>query len=72
MIGQQLCGINIMAVSWLDARFKCYANVQFYSSTIFAEAGYSIKQSLLASFGFGLVNTIFAFVRETSNDNRQS
>jgi hypothetical protein len=30
-------GINIMA---------------FYSSTIFQEAGYSVKQSLLASFGF--------------------
>jgi hypothetical protein len=24
----------------------------FYSSTIFQEAGYSVKQSLLASFGF--------------------
>ncbi|ORX33819.1 hexose transport-related protein [Kockovaella imperatae] len=45
MIGQQLCGINIMA---------------FYSSTIFAEAGYNIRDSLLASFGFGLINTIFA------------
>lgn len=32
----------------------------FYSSTIFAEAGYSTKQALLASFGFGLVNTVFA------------
>ncbi|WVF71916.1 hypothetical protein IAT40_006726 [Kwoniella sp. CBS 6097] len=46
MISQQLCGINIMS---------------FYSSTIFAEAGYNTKQCLLASFGFGLVNTIFAF-----------
>ena len=51
---------------------KYYADEEFYSSTIFAEAGYSIKQSLLASFGFGLVNTIFAFVRETSNKYRQS
>jgi MFS family permease len=32
----------------------------FYSSTIFSQAGYTAKQSLLASFGFGLVNTIFA------------
>ncbi|ORY28300.1 hexose transport-related protein [Naematelia encephala] len=45
MLSQQLCGINIMS---------------FYSSTIFSEAGYSVKQSLLASFGFGLVNTVFA------------
>ncbi|WVQ69763.1 uncharacterized protein L199_007983 [Kwoniella botswanensis] len=45
MISQQLCGINIMS---------------FYSSTIFSEAGYNTKQCLLASFGFGLVNTIFA------------
>ncbi|KAK8869561.1 hypothetical protein IAR55_000128 [Kwoniella newhampshirensis] len=45
MISQQLCGINIMS---------------FYSSTIFAEAGYSNRQCLLASFGFGLVNTLFA------------
>ncbi|WVQ78619.1 hypothetical protein IAT38_000705 [Cryptococcus sp. DSM 104549] len=45
MISQQLCGINIMS---------------FYSSTIFAEAGYNTKQCLLASFGFGLVNTVFA------------
>ncbi|WRT67418.1 uncharacterized protein IL334_004389 [Kwoniella shivajii] len=45
MISQQLCGINIMS---------------FYSSTIFAEAGYNVRQCLLASFGFGLVNTIFA------------
>ncbi|OXG21713.1 sugar transporter [Cryptococcus neoformans Tu401-1] len=46
MISQQLCGINIMS---------------FYSSTIFAEAGYDTRQCLLASFGFGLVNTVFAF-----------
>ncbi|ODN73000.1 hypothetical protein L202_08398 [Cryptococcus amylolentus CBS 6039] len=45
MLSQQLCGINIMS---------------FYSSTIFSEAGYDTRQCLLASFGFGLVNTIFA------------
>lgn len=37
VISQQFSGINIMA---------------FYSSTIFAEAGYDTKQALLASFGF--------------------
>ncbi|KAF8339671.1 uncharacterized protein EI90DRAFT_3279266 [Cantharellus anzutake] len=46
MIAQQMCGINIIA---------------FYSSTIFSEAGYSTKSALLASFGFGLVNFLFAF-----------
>ncbi|KAG5640973.1 hypothetical protein DXG03_006476 [Asterophora parasitica] len=46
MIAQQMCGINIIA---------------FYSSTIFSNAGYSTKQALLASWGFGLVNWVFAF-----------
>ena len=46
MIAQQLCGINIIA---------------FYSSSIFSQAGSSAKQALLASWGFGLVNWLFAF-----------
>jgi len=46
MIAQQMCGINIIA---------------FYSSTIFVQAGYSPRQALFASWGFGLVNWIFAF-----------
>jgi len=46
MIAQQMCGINIIA---------------FYSSTIFSNAGYTEKQALLATFGFGLVNFVFAF-----------
>lgn len=46
MIAQQMCGINIIA---------------FYSSTIFSEANYTVKASLLASWGFGLVNWVFAF-----------
>ncbi|KAF8885549.1 hypothetical protein CPB84DRAFT_1788265 [Gymnopilus junonius] len=46
MIAQQMCGINIIA---------------FYSSTIFVEAGYTAKQALLASWGYGLVNFVFAF-----------
>lgn len=46
MIAQQMCGINIIA---------------FYSSTIFVDAGYSAKQALLASWGFGLINWLFAF-----------
>ena len=46
MIAQQMCGINIIA---------------FYSSSIFREAGYSVIQSLWASWGFGLINFTFAF-----------
>ncbi|KAH6887015.1 membrane transporter D1 [Thelonectria olida] len=46
VISQQFSGINIMA---------------FYSSTIFEQAGYSPKECLLASMGFGLVMFIFAF-----------
>lgn len=46
MIAQQMCGINIIA---------------FYSSTIFQQAGASNITALLASFGFGLVNFVFAF-----------
>jgi MFS family permease len=46
MIAQQMCGINIIA---------------FYSSTIFSESGFSNFQALFASFGFGLINFLFAF-----------
>lgn len=46
MIAQQMCGINIIA---------------FYSSSIFVEAGYSQRAALLASWGFGTVNWLFAF-----------
>ncbi|KAL2163600.1 hypothetical protein VTH06DRAFT_5658 [Thermothelomyces fergusii] len=46
MIAQQMCGINIIA---------------FYSTTVFKENGSDNFQSLLASFGFGLINWLFAF-----------
>ncbi|KAF2119071.1 hypothetical protein BDV96DRAFT_370210 [Lophiotrema nucula] len=46
MIAQQMCGINIIA---------------FYSSSIFRQAGASERDSLIASFGFGLVNFVFAW-----------
>lgn len=46
MIAQQMCGINIIA---------------FYSSTVFVNAGASRYNALLASWGFGLVNFLFAF-----------
>jgi MFS family permease len=46
MIAQQMCGINIVA---------------FYSSTVFVQAGASTTGALFASWGFGLVNFLFAF-----------
>lgn len=46
MIAQQMCGINI---------------ISFYSSTVFQQAGASNKGALLASWGFGLVNFVFAW-----------
>lgn len=45
MLAQQMCGINIIA---------------FYSSTIFADSGFTDRQALYASLGFGAVNWIFA------------
>ncbi|KUJ06831.1 uncharacterized protein LY89DRAFT_398766 [Mollisia scopiformis] len=46
MIAQQMCGINIIA---------------FYSSTIFENSGFTDYQALWASWGFGLINFLFAF-----------
>ncbi|KAF7189925.1 putative polyol transporter 6 [Pseudocercospora fuligena] len=46
MIAQQMCGINIIA---------------FYSSTVFREANATERDALIASFGFGLVNFVFAW-----------
>ena len=48
MIAQQMCGINIIA---------------FYSSTIFAQAGSSTKNALLASLGFGAGKIFLVGVR---------
>ncbi|BFZ59613.1 hypothetical protein YB2330_000627 [Saitoella coloradoensis] len=59
MIAQQMCGINIIA---------------FYSSTIFVEAGASSRSALLASWGFGLVNFLFAIpaIRTIDSFGRRS
>lgn len=46
MIAQQMCGINIIA---------------FYSSTVFKNAGTTDYMALVASFGFGLINFVFAW-----------
>ena len=46
MIAQQMCGINIIA---------------FYSSDVFMRSGASEYEALLATWGFGLINFLFAF-----------
>lgn len=46
MLAQQMCGINIIA---------------FYSSTIFKDGGFTDRQALYASLGFGAINFVFAF-----------
>ncbi|KAI6780238.1 Arabinose-proton symporter-like protein [Emericellopsis cladophorae] len=46
MIAQQMCGINIIA---------------FYSTSIFQEAGLSSFLAMVGSFGWGMVNWLFAF-----------
>jgi len=45
MFMQQFCGVNVIA---------------YYSSNIFREANFSQIQSLLASWGFGAINFVFA------------
>ncbi|KAF5351753.1 hypothetical protein D9756_007419 [Leucocoprinus leucothites] len=46
MFMQQFCGVNVIA---------------YYSAEIFAEASFTQIQALLASFGFGAINFVFAF-----------
>ena len=45
MFMQQFCGVNAIA---------------YYSSNIFVEGGFSQTSAILASFGFGAVNFVFA------------
>ncbi|OCF36436.1 D-xylose-proton symporter [Kwoniella heveanensis BCC8398] len=45
MFGQQFCGVNAIV---------------YYTATIFTSTGFSEISALLASFGFGLINTVFA------------
>jgi len=46
MFMQQFCGINVIA---------------YYSSNIFTSANFSNTQALIASWGFGMLNWVFAF-----------
>lgn len=46
MFMQQFCGVNVIA---------------YYSSNIFTQANFSTISALLASWGFGMINWLFAF-----------
>ncbi|TFY64940.1 hypothetical protein EVG20_g5772 [Dentipellis fragilis] len=46
MFMQQFCGVNVIA---------------YYASSIFTQANFTEIQALLSSWGFGLVNWVFAF-----------
>ncbi|KAH3664019.1 hypothetical protein OGAPHI_004733 [Ogataea philodendri] len=45
MFMQQFCGVNVIA---------------YYSSSIFRDSGFSLRDSLVASWGFGMLNWVFA------------
>lgn len=46
MFMQQFCGVNVIA---------------YYSSNIFSQANFTNIQALIASWGFGMINWLFAF-----------
>jgi hypothetical protein len=65
MIAQQMCGSKPRRST--EMSFFPFTNmhivniIAFYSTTIFKEAGGSDTQALLASWGFGLINFVFAW-----------
>ena len=62
MIAQQMCGSKWTTPSSYSQSNLCIVNIiAFYSSTVFSHAGASVKEALLASWGFGLVNFVFAW-----------
>ena len=46
MFMQQFCGVNVIA---------------YYSSTVLSQSGFTDLQALIASWGFGMLNWVFAF-----------
>jgi hypothetical protein len=60
MIAQQMCGSRFSSfwTTMLVSDGSIVNIIAFYSSTIFQQAGGSELTSLLASFGFGLVNFV--------------
>jgi xanthine/uracil/vitamin C permease (AzgA family) len=62
MIAQQMVGVLEMSLRTRLTFCQCGINIiAFYSSTVFRAAGASEKEALIASFGFGLVNFVFAW-----------
>lgn len=63
MLAQQLCGSKLglshPRLIW-KADIKSVNILAFYSSTLFRTAFHSDKAALLASWGFGLINFLFA------------
>lgn len=68
MLGQQFCGVNVLVsssfppilVGRLTATLIPFFSIAYYSSYIFESSGFSQKESLLASMGFGIINFLFA------------
>lgn len=68
MLAQQMCGewkASLRPSSFPLKRFSSISLginiIAFYSSTIFVNSGFSPKQALYASLGFGAINFLFAF-----------
>ena len=71
MIAQQMCTSRVScATGACAARPRADASapfpgginiIAFYSSTIFVQAGYTARNALKASLGFGAINSLFAF-----------
>lgn len=73
MLAQQMCGINSGSLlDWYTHALSYLSPVviAFYSSTVFSQAGYSDREALFASLGFGAVNFVFAFPALYTIDNR--
>ena len=74
MLAQQMCGKCLRDLPYPRIAYRYFYPrhadlkptaginiIAFYSSTVFKEAGAGDLQALLASFGFGLVNFVFAW-----------
>jgi hypothetical protein len=61
MLAQQMCGSKLSPLSQSTKLIVIVNIMAFYSSTIFRNAGADDKTALLGSFGFGLVNFVFAW-----------
>lgn len=58
---QHYCVSIFYLIVLQDEKTNVDVCLRFYSSTVFREAGASQKEALIASFGFGLVNFVFAW-----------